>query len=205
MAICIQILSVLFFAFIFFIHLVFSTDPLENFPSPSPNLPTDALSLPVISLATPSQSPSPAHFPLLSSPPAPLPSDLFPISSPAPSPATTDSSAPNKSLTPAPAPAVSDNTGHDEANASNIETKRDSSSNRMNGGQKADVAVVVVAGTCIVGRGTRSTAHLFNLINMVNPTKTHWALKVCIVHLYEVPTNGNADETFSLEFVCHDK
>ncbi|KAL2516298.1 hypothetical protein Fot_30269 [Forsythia ovata] len=48
----------------------------------------------------------------------------------------------------------------------------------------------------------------------VNLKKTQWALKVRIVCLYKVPTYGNmdetetycnADETFSVEFVYHDK
>ncbi|KAL2507524.1 classical arabinogalactan protein 1-like [Forsythia ovata] len=146
MAIHIQILSVILFAFVFSIHPVFSADPPENSPSPSPHPPADALSPPpVLSPATPSQSPSPAPSPLLSSPPAPPPSDL----SPSPSPAPSDSSAPDKS--PTPAPAVADDAGHEEANASNMETERDSSSSGMNGGQKAGVAVAVVAGACIVG------------------------------------------------------
>ncbi|KAL2485698.1 classical arabinogalactan protein 1-like [Abeliophyllum distichum] len=153
MAIRIQILSVLLFAFVFSIHPVFSADPPENSPSPSPHAPADALPPPVLSPATPSQSPSPAPSPFLSSPPAPPPSDLSPSPSPAPSPETTDSSAPDKSPTPAPAPAVADNAAHEEANASNMETERDSSSSGMNGGQKAGVAVAVVAGACIVGLG----------------------------------------------------
>ncbi|KAL2554462.1 classical arabinogalactan protein 1-like [Forsythia ovata] len=124
MAIRIQILSVIFFAFVF--------------------------SLPVLSPKTPSQSPSSVPPPLLSSPLAP-PSPLSPIPYPAPSPATTDSSAPDKSLTLAHAPVVTGDAGHDEANASNMETERDSSSNRMNGRQKVSVAVALVASVCIVG------------------------------------------------------
>ncbi|KAL2456263.1 Nucleic acid-binding [Abeliophyllum distichum] len=39
----------------------------------------------------------------------------------------------------------------------------------------------------------------------MNPTKTQWALKVRVVHLYEVPAYGTVDVSFSLEFVCHNK
>ncbi|KAL2545408.1 classical arabinogalactan protein 1-like [Forsythia ovata] len=131
-------------------------DPPENSPSPSPNPPADAFSLLVLSPATSSQSqsPSPASLPLLSFLPAPPLSDFSPISSPEPSPATTDSSAHNKSPTLALAPAVADNVGHEEANASNMETERDSSFDGMNGGQKASVVVAVVISACIVGLGT---------------------------------------------------
>ncbi|CAI9778417.1 unnamed protein product [Fraxinus pennsylvanica] len=139
----IQMISlVLFFTFVFCISQVFSADPPENSPSPSPHPPADALSPPpVLSPATPSQSPSPAPPPSLSSPPAPPLSKFFP----SPSPALTNSSAPHKSPTPAP--------GDAEVNVSNVESERDSSSGGMNSGQKAGVAVAVVASACIVGVG----------------------------------------------------
>ncbi|XP_022846410.1 proline-rich receptor-like protein kinase PERK12 [Olea europaea var. sylvestris] len=144
----IQILTlVLFFTFVFCINKVFSADPPENSASSSQHPPADALSPPPdLSPATPLQSPSPAPSASLSPPPGPPPSGL----SPALSPTLTNSSAPHKSPTPAPAPSVA---GDAEVNASNVESEPDSSSGGLNSGQKAGVAVAVVASACIVGVG----------------------------------------------------
>ncbi|CAI9761513.1 unnamed protein product [Fraxinus pennsylvanica] len=128
-----------------------SADPPGNSPSPSPHPPADVLSQPpVLSPETPSPAPSPS----LASPPAPPPSDLSPSPSPAPSPALINYSSPDKSPTSSPAPApVPDVAGDEEVNTSNVVLKRNSSSGGINAGQKAGVAVAVVAGACIVGVG----------------------------------------------------
>ncbi|KAL2514673.1 RNA-dependent RNA polymerase [Forsythia ovata] len=43
-----------------------------------------------------------------------------------------------------------------------------------------------------------------NVLNVI-PMKTQWELKVHVIRLYEVLAYGTVDETFNLEFVCHDK
>ncbi|KAI3461437.1 hypothetical protein Pfo_018100 [Paulownia fortunei] len=145
----------LFFAFLFIAYPVLSADSPVTSPSLPPQPPADEISpSPAIpssspSPVTPSSAPSPA--PSFSSPPAPPPSDLAPNSpSPTPSPQA-DDAAHKKS--PSPAPAVPGDISHEnQPNAGDLETKQESSGG-MNGGQKAGVAIGVIAGACIVGVG----------------------------------------------------
>ncbi|CAI9770803.1 unnamed protein product [Fraxinus pennsylvanica] len=129
----VQILSLtLLFTVIFTVQSVVAVDPPEYSPSPSP--------------ASPSISPSLPD----SSPPAPPLSD----SSPAPSPAA-ENSSPEKSPPPslAPAPEIASNVNHaNQANFSNLETEESSGGMKM--GQKAGVAIGVIAFACVLGIGT---------------------------------------------------
>lgn len=120
----------LFFSLLFIAHPVLSTTS----PAPSPSLPP----------AEPPATPAPSF----SSPPAPPPSDLAPKShSPAPTPQADDNE------TPSPAPAVPGDVNHvNQPNAGNI-TSEEKSSSGMSRGQKAGVAIGVVAGACVVGVG----------------------------------------------------
>ncbi|CAI9757536.1 unnamed protein product [Fraxinus pennsylvanica] len=115
-------------------------DPPGNSHSPSPHSPVNVLSqLPILSPETPSPAPSPSF----AFPHAPVPSD--------PSPALTNSSSPNKSPTSTPTlAAVSNVVGKDEVNMGNVGLKKDSSSDRRNVGEKAGVAIAVVAGACTI-------------------------------------------------------
>ncbi|KAL0284085.1 UNVERIFIED_CONTAM: hypothetical protein Sangu_2847800 [Sesamum angustifolium] len=102
-------------------------------------------------MASPPHPLLPPPLPSFSSPPAPPPPDLTPNSpSPAPSPQD-DNSAHKKSPSPAPASA-GDITHENEPNAGDLETVEDSSGG-MSTGQKAGVAIGVIAGACIVGAG----------------------------------------------------
>ncbi|KAL8516036.1 hypothetical protein ACS0TY_014640 [Phlomoides rotata] len=132
---------------LFFFSLLFIALPVlsTTSPAPSPSLPplppADGTSQPP---ATPSSAPAPSF----SSPPAPPPSDLAPKShTPTPTPQE------NNNESPSPAPAVSGDVKHvNQPNAGNIETE-EKSSGGMSRGQKASVAIGVIAGACVVGVG----------------------------------------------------
>ncbi|PIN26719.1 hypothetical protein CDL12_00529 [Handroanthus impetiginosus] len=136
----------LFFAFLLLGYPALAAHSPVSSPSLPSQSPADEISP---SPSTPSSAPSPT--PSFSSPPAPPPSDLAPNSpSPAPSPQGNDT-ADKKS--PAPAPAVVGDISHENhPNAADLETK-EKSSGGMNGGQKAGVAIGVIAGAFIVGAG----------------------------------------------------
>lgn len=127
----IQILSLtLIFTVIFAVQSVVAVDPPEYSPSP----------------ASPLTSPSLPD----SSPPAPPPSDSSPALSPA-----AENSSPEKSSSPSPVPApeiASDVNHANQANFGNI--KSEESSGGMKMGQKAGVALGVIAFACVLGVGT---------------------------------------------------
>ncbi|KAK4441171.1 hypothetical protein Salat_0452000 [Sesamum alatum] len=132
----------LFFAFLLLAYPAFSADSPLSPPSLAPKPPADGISP---SPTTPSPAPS------FSSPPAPPPSDLAPNSpSPAPSPQEDN---PRQKDSPSPAPAAAGDVTHEnQPNAGDLETVEESSSG-MSAGQKAGVAIGVIAGACIVGAG----------------------------------------------------
>ncbi|KAL0436894.1 UNVERIFIED_CONTAM: hypothetical protein Sradi_0397300 [Sesamum radiatum] len=131
----------LFFVFLLLAYPVLSADSPLSPPSLAPKPPADGI--------PPSSAPSPA--PSFSFPPAPPLPDLTPNSpSPAPSPQD-DNPAHTKSPSPAPASA-GDVTHENEPNAGDLDTVEESSGG-MSAGQKAGVAIGVIAGACIVGAG----------------------------------------------------
>ncbi|KAM0045181.1 hypothetical protein Hdeb2414_s0009g00301091 [Helianthus debilis subsp. tardiflorus] len=111
-----------------------SSDPAGNSPAPAPQLGSDdPVSPPVPSAVSP---PSP--------PPA---SDLTPSPSQSQSPAP----ASDKSAAPAPAPETADS--GDLASSLKNEEENKSSSGGMSGGEKAGIAIGVIAAVCVVGFG----------------------------------------------------
>ncbi|CAI9776448.1 unnamed protein product [Fraxinus pennsylvanica] len=136
----IQILSLtLLFTVIITVQSEVAGDPPEYSPSPSPQLPGDALSQ---SPATPSISPSVAH----SSPPAPPPLDF----SSAQSPATGENS---QSPSLAPASEISRDVNHaNQADFGDLESQE--SSGGMKSGHKAGIVLGVIVFACVFGIGT---------------------------------------------------
>ncbi|KAH6814634.1 hypothetical protein C2S51_023652 [Perilla frutescens var. frutescens] len=136
----------LVFSLLLFTHPVLSDHAPAHSPSLPPHPPADGISPPP---ATPSSAPSPA--PSFSSPPAPPPSDLAPKPhSPAPTPDGADDKSPSPS--PAPEADAGDINRETQPNAADLESK-EKSSGGMSSGQKAGVAIGVIAGACIVGAG----------------------------------------------------
>ncbi|KAL2550286.1 Uncharacterized protein Fot_11816 [Forsythia ovata] len=48
-------------------------------------------------------------------------------------------------------------------------------------------------------------APIFDLVRDIDTTKTIWAIKVCVVRVYEQMRYTNPKEVFILDFVSHDK
>ncbi|KAL7616893.1 hypothetical protein Lser_V15G02504 [Lactuca serriola] len=121
----------------FFILAVYSSDPPEFPPSPSPapELGSDD-SYPVPSYSSPSPYDSPLATP---------PSDL----SPSPS---VDESSPS-SFSPSPSPSPSPSEASDMAADLKSQEPKEPSSEGMSGGKKAGVAFGVIAAACFVGFG----------------------------------------------------
>lgn len=129
--------SLILLVALFSLQFALSVVPPENSPAPAPELESGDSS----AISRPPSSPSPS--PEFSSPPAPPPSDLAPVSSPTPSPALSEK-------TPVPAPSAE--ISHENVDADD-DVAKDSSSSGMTSGQKAGIAIGVIAGACIVGFG----------------------------------------------------
>ncbi|XP_057479249.1 pectinesterase inhibitor 10-like [Actinidia eriantha] len=128
------------------LHLTESADPPHSAPTPAPNSGAD--SIPPTPESPSPASPSPSTG--LRSPPAPPPENSAPGSSPTPSPV-------NKSPTPAPAPApvtaAPGDAGSVKSNVNDSAEEPKESSGGLGGGQKAGIALGVVAGVCLVALG----------------------------------------------------
>ncbi|KAK4255080.1 hypothetical protein QN277_008125 [Acacia crassicarpa] len=142
------------------LHTSFSADPRQISPSPSPSSPdllpasTSSPSPLVSPSPSPSPAPEPAHAPSTSLSPSPSPS---PASEPAhapssPSPAPEPAYAPSTYLSPSPSPSPAPEPGHGVSytGVGDEEGTRDRSSGGMNAGQKAGVALGVIAATGVV-------------------------------------------------------
>ncbi|KAL1558138.1 hydroxyproline-rich glycoprotein family protein [Salvia divinorum] len=136
---------ILVFSLLLLAYPVLSDHSAAHSPSLPPHPSSDEISPPP---ATPSSAPSPAHS--LSSPPAPPPSDLD-SQSPSPAP-NADNNSPSPSPSPAPEADAGDINRESKPNAADLDSK-DESTGGMSGGQKAGVAVGVIAGAFIVGGG----------------------------------------------------
>ncbi|XP_057483993.1 proline-rich receptor-like protein kinase PERK12 [Actinidia eriantha] len=121
------------------LQLTDSADPPHFAPTPAPDSGAD--------FTPPPESPSPASpspSPGLRSPPAPPPDDSAPGSSPTPSPAK---------KSPSPAPAAPGDAGTVNSHVNDGDEEQNESSGGLGGGQKAGIALGVVAGVCLVALG----------------------------------------------------
>ncbi|PSR89970.1 Proline and serine-rich protein [Actinidia chinensis var. chinensis] len=126
------------------LHLTESADPPHSAPTPAPNSGADSLPPTPESPSPSPASPSPSTG--LRSPPAPPPEDSAPGSSPTPSPV-------KKSPSPAPVTAAPGDAGSVKSNVNDSAEEPKESSGGLGGGQKAGIALGVVAGVCLVALG----------------------------------------------------
>ncbi|XLR56734.1 hypothetical protein S83_007406 [Arachis hypogaea] len=52
---------------------------------------------------------------------------------------------------------------------------------------------------------SNSATHGFNCVVDINPSKLEWSMVEGIVRMYEVPSQWNLDEVFSIEMILQDE